>query len=144
MKEMVGISIPDQLIYYVLSNCDNMADVQTLLYLCIWMICVHILLILFLLWTALWRLWWMNRYGESVERMSVEELEQGKQWLNETFHLIRWDPGPLSLYLSLSVGIICFLTWGFKRRMVLLTWIFFIFWMKTVNKLKPNFTFLPS
>lgn len=31
----------------------------------------------------------MSRYGESVERMSVEEFEQGKEWLNNTFHLIR-------------------------------------------------------
>eukprot|EP00268_Persea_americana_P015776 TRINITY_DN17418_c0_g1_i1.p1 TRINITY_DN17418_c0_g1~~TRINITY_DN17418_c0_g1_i1.p1 ORF type:complete len:692 (-),score=109.74 TRINITY_DN17418_c0_g1_i1:429-2504(-) len=31
------------------------------------------------------------RYGESVERMSVEEFEQGKTWLNETFHLIRCE-----------------------------------------------------
>ncbi|KAL3522910.1 hypothetical protein ACH5RR_015744 [Cinchona calisaya] len=31
------------------------------------------------------------RYGESVERMSVEDLEEGKQWLNHTFCLIRCD-----------------------------------------------------
>ncbi|KAH9612565.1 hypothetical protein KSS87_012961 [Heliosperma pusillum] len=30
------------------------------------------------------------RYGESVERMTVEELEQGKEWLDKTFHLIRY------------------------------------------------------
>lgn len=30
-----------------------------------------------------------DSYGESVERMSEEELEQGKQWLSDTFHLIR-------------------------------------------------------
>ncbi|CAK9136377.1 unnamed protein product [Ilex paraguariensis] len=29
------------------------------------------------------------RYGESVERMSVEDLERGKQWLSDTFYLIR-------------------------------------------------------
>lgn len=29
-------------------------------------------------------------YGGPAERMSVEEFEQGKQWLNDTFHLIRW------------------------------------------------------
>lgn len=31
------------------------------------------------------------RYGGSVERMSPDEFEEGKQWLNETFHLIRCD-----------------------------------------------------
>lgn len=31
------------------------------------------------------------RYGESVERMSVKELEQGKQWLSDTFYLIRCE-----------------------------------------------------
>ncbi|KAF8412762.1 hypothetical protein HHK36_000732 [Tetracentron sinense] len=31
------------------------------------------------------------RYGGSVERISVEELEQGKEWLNDTFHLIRCE-----------------------------------------------------
>lgn len=29
------------------------------------------------------------RYGQSVKRMSVEEFEEGKQWLNDTFYLIR-------------------------------------------------------
>ncbi|KAJ0791442.1 putative DNA helicase [Helianthus annuus] len=31
------------------------------------------------------------RYGKSVERMSLEELEVGKQWLSDTFHLIRCE-----------------------------------------------------
>ncbi|XP_020109257.1 twinkle homolog protein, chloroplastic/mitochondrial isoform X2 [Ananas comosus] len=31
------------------------------------------------------------RYADSVERMSVEEFEQGKEWLNDTFHLIRCE-----------------------------------------------------
>lgn len=31
------------------------------------------------------------RYGGSTERMSVEELERGKEWLNDTFHLIRCE-----------------------------------------------------
>ncbi|XP_008807186.2 twinkle homolog protein, chloroplastic/mitochondrial-like isoform X2 [Phoenix dactylifera] len=31
------------------------------------------------------------RYGGSLERMSVEELEQGKEWLNDAFHLIRCE-----------------------------------------------------
>uniref|UniRef100_A0A1D1YS60 DNA primase/helicase n=1 Tax=Anthurium amnicola TaxID=1678845 RepID=A0A1D1YS60_9ARAE len=31
------------------------------------------------------------RYGGSTNRMSVEELEQGKEWLNDTFHLIRCE-----------------------------------------------------
>ncbi|KAL8101278.1 twinkle homolog protein, chloroplastic/mitochondrial-like [Apium graveolens] len=31
------------------------------------------------------------RYGESAERMSAEEFEQGKQWLSDTFSLIRCD-----------------------------------------------------
>ncbi|KAL8153856.1 hypothetical protein V2J09_011616 [Rumex salicifolius] len=31
------------------------------------------------------------RYGESVERLTLEELEEGKKWLNETFHLIRCE-----------------------------------------------------
>ncbi|XP_040380894.1 twinkle homolog protein, chloroplastic/mitochondrial [Oryza brachyantha] len=31
------------------------------------------------------------RYGGSAERMSIEEFEEGKQWLNETFHLIRCE-----------------------------------------------------
>ncbi|KAI3742887.1 hypothetical protein L1987_60585 [Smallanthus sonchifolius] len=30
-------------------------------------------------------------YGKSVERMSEEELEIGKQWLSDTFHLIRCE-----------------------------------------------------
>ncbi|GLU17500.1 hypothetical protein SLE2022_338640 [Rubroshorea leprosula] len=30
-------------------------------------------------------------YGESVERMSVDELEEGKKWLSETFSLIRCE-----------------------------------------------------
>lgn len=30
-------------------------------------------------------------YGGSVERMTVEELEQGKQWLSNTFYLIRCE-----------------------------------------------------
>lgn len=30
-----------------------------------------------------------DSYGESVERMSVEEFEQGKRWLSDTFQLIR-------------------------------------------------------
>ncbi|KAJ4982412.1 hypothetical protein NE237_033249 [Protea cynaroides] len=32
-----------------------------------------------------------TRYGESVERMTVEDLERGKEWLNDTFHLIRCE-----------------------------------------------------
>ncbi|XP_024021254.1 twinkle homolog protein, chloroplastic/mitochondrial isoform X1 [Morus notabilis] len=35
------------------------------------------------------------RYGESAQRMSPEELEQGKEWLNETFHLIRCEDDAL-------------------------------------------------
>ncbi|MFS7988265.1 putative DNA helicase [Helianthus anomalus] len=31
------------------------------------------------------------RYGQSVERMSEEELEVGKKWLSDTFHLIRCE-----------------------------------------------------
>ncbi|KAK6123823.1 hypothetical protein DH2020_042424 [Rehmannia glutinosa] len=31
------------------------------------------------------------RYGETVERMSVEELEQGKRWLSDSFALIRCE-----------------------------------------------------
>ncbi|CAL9075667.1 unnamed protein product [Musa textilis] len=31
------------------------------------------------------------RYGGSTERMTVQELEQGKKWLNDTFHLIRCE-----------------------------------------------------
>ncbi|KAD3336762.1 hypothetical protein E3N88_32300 [Mikania micrantha] len=31
------------------------------------------------------------RYGKSVERMSKEELEEGKKWLSDTFHLIRCE-----------------------------------------------------
>ena len=31
----------------------------------------------------------LTRYAESAERMTVEELEKGKEWLNDTFHLIR-------------------------------------------------------
>ncbi|KAF2928041.1 hypothetical protein DAI22_06g249300 [Oryza sativa Japonica Group] len=31
------------------------------------------------------------RYGGSAERMSLDEFEEGKQWLNETFHLIRCE-----------------------------------------------------
>uniref|UniRef100_A0A804L712 SF4 helicase domain-containing protein n=1 Tax=Musa acuminata subsp. malaccensis TaxID=214687 RepID=A0A804L712_MUSAM len=30
-------------------------------------------------------------YGGSTERMTVQELEQGKKWLNDTFHLIRCE-----------------------------------------------------
>lgn len=32
-----------------------------------------------------------SRYGESLERMTLEELEQGKAWLDSTFHLIRCE-----------------------------------------------------
>ncbi|XP_043699382.1 twinkle homolog protein, chloroplastic/mitochondrial isoform X2 [Telopea speciosissima] len=32
-----------------------------------------------------------SRYGGSVERMTIEDLEQGKEWLNDTFHLIRCE-----------------------------------------------------
>ncbi|XP_057972058.1 twinkle homolog protein, chloroplastic/mitochondrial isoform X2 [Malania oleifera] len=32
-----------------------------------------------------------TRYGESIERMSIEELEEGKQWLSNTFYLIRCE-----------------------------------------------------
>lgn len=31
------------------------------------------------------------RYGESFKRMSVEEFEEGKRWLNDTFYLIRCE-----------------------------------------------------
>ncbi|XP_006360317.1 twinkle homolog protein, chloroplastic/mitochondrial [Solanum tuberosum] len=31
------------------------------------------------------------RYGESVERMSAQEFEEGKQWLSDTFFLIRCE-----------------------------------------------------
>ncbi|KAI4970182.1 hypothetical protein ZWY2020_001096 [Hordeum vulgare] len=31
------------------------------------------------------------RYGGSVERMSQDEFEEGKEWLNESFHLIRCE-----------------------------------------------------
>ncbi|KAM3250111.1 twinkle protein, chloroplastic/mitochondrial [Capsicum chacoense] len=31
------------------------------------------------------------RYGESVERMTVQEFEKGKQWLGDTFFLIRCE-----------------------------------------------------
>jgi hypothetical protein len=30
-----------------------------------------------------------HRYGGSVERMTPDEFEMGKEWLNETYHLIR-------------------------------------------------------
>jgi twinkle protein len=30
-----------------------------------------------------------HSYGESAERMSAKELEEGKQWLSDTFYLIR-------------------------------------------------------
>ncbi|URE40908.1 DnaB-like helicase C terminal domain [Musa troglodytarum] len=36
-----------------------------------------------------------SRYGESTERMSVQELEQGKKWLNDTFYLIRCEDDSL-------------------------------------------------
>ncbi|KAK7329649.1 hypothetical protein VNO77_23821 [Canavalia gladiata] len=35
------------------------------------------------------------RYGEHVERMSVEEFEQGKLWLSDTFSLIRCEDDSL-------------------------------------------------
>ncbi|KAC9625041.1 hypothetical protein E3N88_45529 [Mikania micrantha] len=31
------------------------------------------------------------RYGKNVEKMSLEELEAGKQWLTDSFHLIRCE-----------------------------------------------------
>ncbi|KAJ8510444.1 hypothetical protein OPV22_000878 [Ensete ventricosum] len=34
-------------------------------------------------------------YGGSTKRMTVEELEQGKEWLNKTFHLIRCEDDSL-------------------------------------------------
>ncbi|KAG4946163.1 hypothetical protein JHK87_042170 [Glycine soja] len=36
-----------------------------------------------------------ERYGESVERMSEEEFEQGKLWLSDTFSLIRCEDDSL-------------------------------------------------
>ncbi|KAF5733612.1 twinkle protein chloroplastic/mitochondrial [Tripterygium wilfordii] len=36
-----------------------------------------------------------GRYGESAERMSAEEFEQGKHWLNDTFYLIRCEDDSL-------------------------------------------------
>ncbi|RRT64940.1 hypothetical protein B296_00013568 [Ensete ventricosum] len=36
-----------------------------------------------------------SRYGESTKRMSVEELEQGKKWLDDTFYLIRCEDDSL-------------------------------------------------
>ncbi|XP_050367783.1 twinkle homolog protein, chloroplastic/mitochondrial [Argentina anserina] len=36
-----------------------------------------------------------GRYAGPAERMSVEEFEQGKQWLNDTFHLIRCEDDSL-------------------------------------------------
>ncbi|XP_062012515.1 twinkle homolog protein, chloroplastic/mitochondrial [Rosa rugosa] len=36
-----------------------------------------------------------GRYGGPAERMSVEEFERGKQWLNDTFHLIRCEDDSL-------------------------------------------------
>lgn len=36
----------------------------------------------------------MNRYADRVERISAEELEEGKKWLSNSFSLIRllhWD-----------------------------------------------------
>nr|CAB3468714.1 unnamed protein product [Digitaria exilis] len=35
------------------------------------------------------------RYGGSAERMTPDEFEAGKQWLNETFHLIRCEDDSL-------------------------------------------------
>ncbi|TVU08521.1 hypothetical protein EJB05_41926 [Eragrostis curvula] len=35
------------------------------------------------------------RYGGSVERMTPDEFEAGKEWLNETFHLIRCEDDSL-------------------------------------------------
>lgn len=35
------------------------------------------------------------RYGESAERMSAKELEEGKQWLSDTFYLIRCEDDAL-------------------------------------------------
>ncbi|XP_057428640.1 twinkle homolog protein, chloroplastic/mitochondrial [Lotus japonicus] len=36
-----------------------------------------------------------SRYGEHAERMSVEEYEQGKLWLSDTFYLIRCEDDAL-------------------------------------------------
>ncbi|XP_027352791.1 twinkle homolog protein, chloroplastic/mitochondrial isoform X2 [Abrus precatorius] len=36
-----------------------------------------------------------ERYGEHVERMSIEEFEQGKLWLSDTFFLIRCEDDSL-------------------------------------------------
>lgn len=36
-----------------------------------------------------------ERYGENIERMSVEEFEQGKIWLSDTFSLIRCEDDAL-------------------------------------------------
>ncbi|KAI4365239.1 hypothetical protein MLD38_021239 [Melastoma candidum] len=35
------------------------------------------------------------QYGDGVERMSPEEFQQGKQWLNDTFYLIRCEDDSL-------------------------------------------------
>jgi hypothetical protein len=36
----------------------------------------------------IWSLW--IRYGADMQRMSRQELEQGKKWLNDSFCLIRY------------------------------------------------------
>ncbi|XP_065847285.1 twinkle homolog protein, chloroplastic/mitochondrial isoform X2 [Euphorbia lathyris] len=36
-----------------------------------------------------------SRYGENVDRMSVEQYEEGKQWLDDTFYLIRCEDDKL-------------------------------------------------
>ncbi|ERN14768.1 hypothetical protein AMTR_s00032p00034370 [Amborella trichopoda] len=36
-----------------------------------------------------------SRYGDSIPRMSRDELREGKQWLSDTFHLIRYEDDSL-------------------------------------------------
>ncbi|KAJ0980771.1 hypothetical protein J5N97_009026 [Dioscorea zingiberensis] len=50
------------------------------------------------------------RYTEFVQPMSVEELEEGKKWLNDTFHLIRCDDDCLpsvQFVLTLAKAAVC-------------------------------------
>ncbi|CAL1402754.1 unnamed protein product [Linum trigynum] len=58
-------------------------------------------------------------YGESAERIDVMEYERGKQWLNDTFHLIRCEDDALpSIRWVLSLAKAAVLRYGVRGLVI--------------------------
>ncbi|KAJ8758612.1 hypothetical protein K2173_000333 [Erythroxylum novogranatense] len=58
-------------------------------------------------------------YGGSIERMKTEELEQGKQWLNNTFYLIRCEDDQLpSVKWVLNLARVAVLRYGVRGLVI--------------------------